>query len=138
MEQAILKFKEAAAAFQNEACYNNMQAARKANDEDEDLQAMLSEFNVTRKDLNGEMHKEDSDEKRVEELEARIGNLYQNIMSNANMQNYNHAKNDVEEFIVYVNAILNAAVDGDDPMQVQKPQAEHGCGGGCSSCAGCS
>ncbi len=137
MEQAILKFKEAAAAFQQEACYQNIQAARKANDEDVELQTMLSEFGAARQDLNSEMGKEDSSGERVDALEDRINSLYTRIMQNPNMQAYNEAKDDVEEFMLYVNAILNTAVDGGDPMQVEKPVAEQGCGGGCSSCAGC-
>ena len=34
-----------------------------------------------------------------------------------------------------MNAIINTAVNGGDPMTVEQPAA--GCGGSCASCAGC-
>ncbi len=137
MEQAILKFKEAAVAFQSEACYQKLEAAKKANDDDKNLQTMLGDFSAARMELNREMQKEDSDSEHTDALEERINNLYASIMGNANMQAYNEAKDEIEEFMMYVNAIMNAAVDGEDPMQVQKPQPQASCGGSCGSCGGC-
>ncbi len=138
MENAINKFKEAAAAFQQEEIYQQLDAARKANDADAELQGMLGEFNLVRLDLNNEIGKDERDDVRVAELNGRINTLYNNIMGNANMLAYNQAKENVEEFINYVNAILNAAIDGNDPLLVEKPEApEGGCGGSCSSCSGC-
>ncbi|MDL2252794.1 YlbF family regulator [Ruminococcaceae bacterium OttesenSCG-928-I18] len=138
MDNAILKFKEAAVAFQQEENYKKLAAARKANDEDSELQKQLGDFNLVRLDLNNELHKEERDDKRVAELNERINNLYNDIMSNKNMVAYNQAKEEIEGFIQYVNAILNAAIDGEDPLQVGPPPVEEeGCGGSCSSCAGC-
>ncbi len=138
MEQAIKKFKEAALAFQQEVCYQNMLAARKANDEDAELQTMLGDFNLARLDLNNEMEKDEASEERIDALHEKINGLYARIMQNQNMQAYNLAKDEIEEFMLYVNAVLNAAVDGQDPMQVEKPMPEAACGGSCGSCGGCS
>lgn len=137
MENAILKFKEAAKAFQQAEIYKALAAARKANDEDTQLQNMLGDFNLVRLDLNNEIGKDERDDKRVAELNDRINELYNGIMGNQHMLDYNKAKEDIEEFIQYVNAILNAAIDGEDPMTVEPPPPPAECSGSCASCAGC-
>ncbi len=138
MENAIQKFKEAALAFQQEECYKKLDEARKTNDNDTELQSMLGEFNLVRLDLNNEIGKDDRNEERVSQLNTRINELYNGIMGNPHMLAYNEAKENVEEFIHYVNAILNAAIDGEDPMLAEPPAPSEGCGGSCASCSGCS
>lgn len=133
---AITKFKEAAKAFQQEERYLTYAEARKENDQDPELQGMLSEFTIARKTLNDEMAKSKRDDEVVKETNARINDLYNKIMKNEKMLAYNKSKDDIENFMNYVNAILNAAIDGDDPMQVEEPQPD-ACAGSCSSCAGC-
>lgn len=133
---SILKFKEAATAFQKDERYLAFEKARKANDSDPTLQTAISEFNLTRADLNNEIGKGERDEEKVQKLNTRINELYNSIMSNETMLAYNKAKEDIEGFMNYVNAILNAAIDGGDPMLVDEPEAD--CGGSCDSCAGCS
>lgn len=135
---AIVKFKEAAAAFQQDERYLKMEAARKANDEDTELQNMLAEFTEIRMNLNQEMNNADRDEAALADMNARINSLYNDIMGNEHMQAYNEAKQGIEGFMDYVNAILNAAIEGDNPMEVEEP-VQGGCGsGGCASCSGCS
>lgn len=134
---AIIKFKEAAKELQNDPKYLQLAAARKANDEDEALQGKIGEFNLVRLDLNNEIEKDDRDEDRVTQLNQQVNTLYNEIMTNRNMLAYNEAKQGMEGFLNYVNAILNAAIDGDDPMLVAEP-VESGCGeDGCASCSGC-
>ena len=41
-----------------------------------------------------------------------------------------------EMLMNYVNAIINTAVNGGDPMTVEEPQ-QGGCSGSCASCSGC-
>lgn len=134
---AITKFKQAAQELQNEQVYKAMVVAREANDNDEQLQDLIGEFNLLRLDLNNEMSKDDRDEKKVTEMNQRINELYNQVMQNEKMLAYNQAKQDIESFIEYVNAILNAAIEGDDPMLVEEPSAEGCSSGGCSSCSGC-
>lgn len=128
-------FKKAAAALQTDARYLALDAARKANDEDENLQNMIGEFNLARLDLNNEISKDDRDEARVAELNAKVNKLYSDIMGSEGMVAYNEAKEEAEGLISYIDAIINTAMNGGDPMSVQEPQA--GCSGSCSSCSGC-
>lgn len=134
---AILKFKEAAKELQQDERYLALKAASKANDENEALQDKIGQFNLLRMDLNNEMTKENRNDERVAEMNKRINELYNEVMSDETMMAYNEAKESIENFIEYVNAILNAAIDGQDPMLVEEPVAGGCSAGGCSSCSGC-
>ena len=128
-------FKKAAAALQTAPCYLALAAAREANDKDEALQDMIGEFNLARLDLNNEISKDERDDAKVAELNAQVNELYSKIMSTGSMAAYNEAKAEAEALISYIDAIINTAMNGGDPMSVQQPEA--GCSGSCSSCSGC-
>lgn len=133
---AIVKFKEAAKEFQKDELYLQLAAAKKANDEDAALQRQMTDFAGVRTTLSEEIAKEPRDEARVAALNTELSSLYNSIMANESMQAYNRAKEDIEHFMQYVNAVLNAALDGEDPMGVEEPA--HGCSEeGCASCSGC-
>ena len=131
----IALFKKAAAALQTDPCYLALAAAREANDKDEALQDMIGEFNLARLDLNNEISKDERDDAKVAELNAQVNELYSKIMSTGSMAAYNEAKAEAEALISYIDAIINTAMNGGDPMSVQQPEA--GCSGSCSSCSGC-
>ena len=133
----IVKFKEAALALQQDERYAALQQARKANDEDTALQEKIGQFNLLRIDVDNERSKDEKDGPRIIQLNKELNNLYNEIMSAPTMVAYNKAKEEIESFIEYVNAVLNAAIDGQDPMQVEEPVPAEACGGSCSSCAGC-
>lgn len=133
---AITKFKEAAKEFQKDERYLRLAATKKANDEDAALQQLMTDFAGVRTTLSEEIAKTPRDEARVAALNTELNTMYNAIMANENMQAYNSAKEDIELFMQYVNAILNAALDGEDPMAVEEPV--HACPeDGCSSCSGC-
>ena len=133
---AINLFKQAAKALQEDERYKVLEAARQANDNDEALQEMIGEFNLVRLDLNNEMDKEERDEDKVSRLNTRINELYNGIMTRDTMLAYNDAKQNIKGLVSYINSIVAAAVDGDDPMLVTEPV--EGCGpDGCASCSGC-
>lgn len=135
-KDAITLFKEAAAQMQREETFVALMGTLKKNDEDEVLQSLIGDFNLARIDLNAELSKsEDKDPEKINELNTRVGQLYNDIMANESMIAYNEAKAEMEQMVEYVNAIINTAVNGGDPMTVEQPQA--GCSGSCASCAGC-
>ena len=112
-----------------------MRVASQQCDADEALQNMIGEFNLARLDLNNEIAKDERDEAKVAELNAKVNQLYTDIMNSESMVAYNEAKAEAEALIGYIDAIINTAMNGGDPMTVQEPQA--GCSGSCSSCSGC-
>lgn len=132
---AIDMFKKAAVALQTDERYLALDAARRANDENEELQNMIGEFNLARQDLNNIMMDDDRDEERVAKLNTKINTLYSDIMNNETMAAYNEARNEVEALMGHIDAIVNTAMNGGDPMTVEAPA--QGCSGSCSTCGGC-
>lgn len=137
---AILSFKQAALALQQDERYFALQETKQKSDEDKVLQDKIGEFNLLRLELNNEMTKDERDNMRIGQLNFQASSLYNEIMTNESMVAYNQAKADIEKMIEHVNAILNTAIEGGDPLTVEEPVAAAGCGcssGGCSGCAGC-
>ena len=108
-------FKRAAMALQTDSRYLAMDQARKMNDKDEELQNLIGEFNLARN--------------------QKVNDLYGKIMADDGMVAYNEAKRDCEALVNYIDAIINTAMNGGDPMTVQEPSAS--CTGSCSTCGGC-
>ena len=54
-------------------------------------------------------------------------------MGNEGMVAHNEAKRDCENLVNYIDAIINTAMNGGDPMTVQEPSAS--CTGSCSPAA---
>ena len=69
-------FKRAAVALQTDPRYLALDQARKANDNDENLQNLIGEFNLARMDLNNEIGKSERDDARITELNEKVNNLY--------------------------------------------------------------
>lgn len=128
-------FKKAAVAMQTDPRYLELAAARRENDLDQELQGLIGEFNLQRLDLNNEAAKTEPDAARVAELNRRVNDLYTQIMSSEGMVRYNEAKKACEEMVGHIDAIINTAMNGGDPMTVQPPVG--GCTGSCSTCGGC-
>lgn len=128
-------FKKAAAALQTDPRYLALDAARRENDADEELQSLIGEFNLARLDLDHETTKREMDTQRVAELNERVSALYAQVMAHEGMVRYNAAKAEAQAMVSHIDAIINTAMNGGDPMTVQQPQ--DGCTGSCDSCAGC-
>lgn len=134
---AILKFKEAALAMQQSEPCLSYTAARNAYENDEVIQAKIGEFNLLRLDLNNEMSKDPQDSDKINDLNQKAGELYNEILGSPSMVALDAAKAEVESMIGYVNTIINSAIDGADPMLVEPPVEEDcECGGSCGSCGG--
>ncbi len=128
-------FKKAAAAMQADPRCVALNTTQKACDEDETLQDLIGQFNLARIDMNEEVGKPERNNQRIAELNKKVGKIYNEIMENPKMVAYNEAKKEVEGMINHINAIVNTAVEGGDPMLVEQPA--EACTGSCSSCSGC-
>ena len=128
-------FKKAAAALQTDPRYLELDAARRENDNDAELQNLIGEFNLARLDLNNESAKTETDAARVAELKQRVNALYSQIMASEGMVRYNTAKKECEAMVSHIDAIINTAMNGGDPMTVKAPDGA--CTGSCSTCGGC-
>ena len=123
------------AAIQEDETYIRYQMARQANDEDEGLQGKIGEFNLLRMSLSNELSKpeEEKSESKIDELNAKLQQMYAEIMQNPNMAAYNAAKEEMDKLLARVNSILGLCVNGEDPATCEPSE----CTGSCSSCGGC-
>ncbi|MGD9559878.1 MAG: YlbF family regulator [Oscillospiraceae bacterium] len=136
-QKTVEQFMQAAKALQQDPAYIELKTAREANDANAGLKDQIDAFNEVRTALNQEIGKGERDGAKVSELNDRINQLYNEIMTDATMVAFNDAKDSMNGLIAYINAIITAAVDGEDPTGVQPP-AQGGCGpDGCSGCSGC-
>lgn len=108
--------------------------ARQKSDEDLELQEMIGQFNLKRIELNAQLGKAEKDDEKIASLDKGIKALYEQIMQNDCMKAYNAAKQEVDAAMRFVNQILAAAVNGEDPDTVTEDTS---CGGDCASCGGC-
>ena len=89
--------------------YKRLRAAREANDQDSELEALIGEFTAARE-------------------------VYGKIMSRATMMEYNEASQAVNSLMTYITQILSLCVNGEDPDTCEPAPS---CGGSCDSCSGC-
>ncbi|MDR1892227.1 MAG: YlbF family regulator [Oscillospiraceae bacterium] len=122
------------AAIQQDSRFVALQIARQSNEEDEGLQELIKELNLQRLNLNNEISKEPRDEEKVKAINTAFRAVYDEIMQNPNMQNYEAAKTDMDALTANITGILALCVNGEDP-ETCTPSG--GCGSGCSGCAGC-
>ena len=123
--------------IQKQEVYIDMLKNQIKNDEDEALQELIGEFNLKRMALNSQMSKEESEreKEKIDVLDKEVRDLYQKIMSNNNMINYNKSRRALTSLMTDINKILSAAVTGQDPQTVSLEDT--GCSGSCGSCGGC-
>lgn len=121
--------------IQATAEYKRVMAAQEACDKDAALQDGIGQFNLKRMDLNNEMQKEDKDDNKLQALNTELQKIYTDVMGNANMMEYNIARQEMDAIMQKVNAVLTMSLNGEDPETCEIP--EHNCSGSCSSCGGC-
>lgn len=121
--------------IQQDERYNAYQTAKVNNDNDAELQKLISEFETKRYELNMEMTKTDKDADKLKELDTAIKEIYGEIMANPNMVEFNRAKSAMDGMLSGINNIITASANGEDPETC--PAQLSGCSGSCSSCGGC-
>lgn len=121
--------------LQQDERYIRYAVAKQKNDEDKELQDLIGQLNLIRVNYHSEASKKDRDQDRLKELNEEYQNVYNMIMSNPNMKEYNSAKQVLDQLLAYVQGIISMSANGSDP-QTCEPPAE-GCGSDCSSCDGC-
>ena len=130
----ITRARELGKAIQQDARYERIEAAKRANDADEALQELIVKFNLKRSDLTNAMAEENKDTEKLTALDKELKELYQEVMSNPNMAKFNAAKTEVDAMMNFISEILYGSVNGEDPDTIEM---HTGCGGNCGSCGGC-
>ena len=91
--------RELGKAIQADDRYIAYMLAKQANDEDEQLQNLISAFNLKRVELQMEIGKPDKDNEKITELNEIIKSTYQKIMANPKMVAYEAAKTGIDELV---------------------------------------
>ena len=126
--------RELGKALQNDDRYIAYDLAKRANDNDEELQKQIASFEEMRSQLNTEIIKEDKDTDRIKELDQGIKDVYQKIMSNRNMMVFSAAQKALEALVNNMNQIITLCANGEDPATCEPST---GCTGSCATCGGC-
>ena len=127
--------RELGRALQNDERYIAMMAARQASDEDQALQEAIGEFNLKRMAISNEAQKEERNDETLRRLNEEFRAVYEQIMQNEHMLQYNDAKNEFDALLQQITGIIGLCADGEDLDTCEYDAAS--CGGNCSSCAGC-
>ena len=127
--------RELGAKIQEDERYLNLKIASQVNDSDENLLALINEFNLKRINVSNELSKSTHDDEKIRLLNEDLQKCYNEIMKNENMINYNRAKADFDELMRRINAIIVGCANGENPRTVDVLKSE--CSGNCSGCAGC-
>ena len=122
--------------IQQEESYILLNTAQRAVEEDDELQEKIAEFNMKRYELTQEITKPERDDKKIEELDKVVHELYDIATNHEKMVAYNNAQDDFNEMFEYVLHIVQMSATGDDPDTIGRPE-QGGCSGDCGSCGGC-
>lgn len=120
--------------IQQQEVFKNYIKAKAANDNDVELQDMIGQFNVIRMQLDQALSADEKDADKVKELNAQLKDTYTAIMGRESMMNYNIAKGELDVLVNQINAVIEHALDGDDPLTCD---IASNCTGSCSTCSGC-
>lgn len=123
------------AAIQQDERYLALQKANEVNEADEQLNNLIGEIQMIQMSYQNEAGKDDADKQKLEAYDKRFSEVYNSVMENSNMKNFQAARQDIDELMKYITGILTLCVRGEDPATCE-PQPEHDCSGGCSSCGG--
>ncbi len=127
MEKIIEKTKELAALLEQSEIVQKQKAAKKAFDTDEELQALVGEFNLAKLSLMNESNKDQPDAKKTEEYRNQTTAVYEKIMQHPVMMELNNAEVALEQLFNQINQILQSSVSDN----------EGGCTHNCATCSGC-
>lgn len=134
---AVLKARELGKVIQQDERYINYNKAKKANDEDTQLQQLIGEFNLKRVTLNTEMSKPEKDNDKIAKLNTEIKDMYADIMRNQNMTAFSKAKDEMDSLLNKITMVITMSANGEDPDTCPVDAPAGGCSGSCSSCSGC-
>ena len=134
MDKVIEMTRELGKLIQQDPRYKAYVAARDKNDNDSELQKMITEFNDLRVELAGEMAKDDKDAEKLTQLDDDIKNLYGSIMGSELMMEFEAAKAEMDSMLSQINTVITQCANGEDP---ETCPVTTGCTGSCESCAGC-
>ena len=84
-------------------------------------------------ELENAVSADNKDDKKVEELNQKLRDVYGKIMSSPAMVEYNTAKAELDSLVNEINTVISKTLDGEDPETCDTVA----CTGSCATCGGC-
>ena len=128
--------REIGAAIQRSDEYINYRMNEQKVECSKELQSAVEKFNLKKSEINAELSKENADQKKMDELNREIGDLYRKITNDETMKKFNEAKSVFDDMLAKISYLISECAKGEDPYKVEIPDAES-CTGSCSTCGGC-
>lgn len=131
--------RELGKAIQKDERYLKLEKCIEANEKDEILNELMAKVQLTQMAYQKEAQGE-PDPKKMQELEKEFSTLYNAIMQNENMKNYEAARTEIDEMMNEIVGILTLCVNGEDPDTCDPKKLEcdhahdHDCDCGCHDC----
>lgn len=123
-------------AIQEDCRYKRYIAAKKANDENNELQNQICEFHLLKMNFQRDSERKEHDNEKLEKMEKTLQKLYDEIISTDGMKEFQAAKDEVDSMMNDVDAIISLSLSGEDPKTCYT--TGNSCGGNCANCsAGC-
>lgn len=129
----ILAARQLGEALQADPAYVRFAKAMIDSENDTELQDKIGKFNIARMNLDNELSKDEKDEVKVKVMNEELRALYNDIMQNKSMVEYNEARAAVDKILADVNTIISMCAQGADPKTCEISD----CTGNCSTCGGC-
>lgn len=127
-----------AAALQLTPAYARFVAAKEHNDADASLAELMRKIELVRMQYQHEAAKgEAADDEVMGGYDVKFHEMYDAIMANENMQEYQIAADAMDKLLQRVIGILTGCAQGEDPATYEPEQEHSGCGGSCGGCNGC-
>ena len=129
--------RELGRAIQKDERYLKLEKCIEANEKDEKLNELMAKIQLTQMAYQQAAQAEGNAEK-MQELEKEFSGLYNEVMQNENMKNYEAARKEIDDMMNYIIEILTLCVNGEDPdtCEPQKHECDHDhdCDCGCHDC----
>ena len=105
-----------------------LEAARTAYESNDTILELSTEYATQQMAIQQESVKEDRDEALIDAINARVEELYKQLVATDVYKEFEAAQNEVTELMNRVNDTINAQIVGEMP---------DGCTHDCSTCGGC-
>ena len=129
--------RELGKAIQKDERYLKLSKCIEANEKDEALNEQMAKIQLLQMTYQKEAQG-NPDPEKMQELEKEFNALYNEVMQNDNMKNYEAARAEIDEMMNYLVEILALCVNGEDPdtCEPQKHECDHDhdCDCGCHDC----
>ena len=113
------------AAIQQDEAYLNFEKARLANEADEELNDLMGKIRLIQMSYQVEAAKDEPDEDKMNGFNQEFQGVYSQIMANKNMQEYEKARQAVDDMMNYITGILGLCVNGEDPETCDPRAHQH-------------